>query len=155
MSTVEEKIRQLGIEIPPAPTPVGAYVPAVRSGKLVYCSGQLGTIDGELITPEGRVPGDVSVEEGRLGGRQAVLNALSALRAEIGSLEEVVRIVRLNVFVNSEPGFGGQAKVADGVSELLEKIFGQEVGRGSRCAIGAVGLPLNAPVELDMIVEVK
>lgn len=150
----EEKIRELGIEIPPAPAPLGAYIPAVRSGNLVYCSGQVGAIGGKLTTPGGQVPTEVSIDDARASSRTAVLNCLSAIRAEIGTLDDIARIVRLNVFVNSAPGFIDQPTVADAASEALLEIFGED-GRCSRCALGAAALPLNAPVELDLIVEVR
>jgi enamine deaminase RidA (YjgF/YER057c/UK114 family) len=152
MSAAEEKIRQLGIELPKAPRPVGDYVPAVRTGKLVYTSGQLPTVEGKLIA-EGKVDCDVSVEQGQTAARTAGINALAAIRGEIGSLDKITRIVRLNVFVNSASGFKGQSQVANGASALLVEIFG-ESARHTRCAIGASELPLNSPVELDMIVEI-
>jgi enamine deaminase RidA (YjgF/YER057c/UK114 family) len=125
----------------------------VRAGQVIYTSGQLPTVAGKL-TAAGKVPADVSLEAAQAAARQAALNALAAVRSQIGSLDQVQRIVRLNVLVNSSPGFTGQAKVADGASELLLSIFG-DAGRHTRCAIGAAELPLNAPVELDLIVEVK
>ncbi len=150
--TAEQKLRKLGIELPATPEPVGAYVPAVRAGGLVFTSGQLPIKDGQLIAA-GKVPAEVDLDQAAAAARQACLNALSAARAEIGSLDAINRIVRLNVFVNSSAGFTDQAKVANGASELLTEIFG-ESGRHTRCAIGAAELPLNTPVELDLIVEV-
>ena len=150
MTTREQTVRRLGFEIPTAAKPIGAYVPAVRSGNLVFTAGQIPTKGAELIA-RGKVPTDVSLEDAQAATREALLNALGALRGEIGSLDRVVRIVRLNVFVNSAPGFTDQAKVANGASELLEQIFG-DAGSHTRCAIGAAELPLNAPVELDLIV---
>ena len=151
--TPEEKIRQLGLELPAAPEPVGAYVPAVRAAKMVSTSGQLPMREGKLIAT-GKVPADVPLETAQVAARQAVLNALAAVRGLTGSLDEVVRIVRANVFVNSAPGFTDQAQVANGASELLIGVFG-EAGRHTRCAIGASALPLNAPVEIDLVVEVR
>ena len=153
MSSPEETILQLGLELPAVPNAVGAYVPTVRAGQVIYTSGQLPTVAGKL-TAAGKVPADVSLEAAQAAARQAALNALAAVRSQIGSLDQVQRIVRLNVLVNSSPGFTGQAKVADGASELLLSIFG-DAGRHTRCAIGAAELPLNAPVELDLIVEAK
>ncbi len=150
--TAEARLKEQGIELPAPAAPVGAYVPAVRAGGLVLTAGQLPSIAGRL-TATGKVPADVPVEAGQAAARQACLNALAALRAELGSLDAVARVVRLNVFVNSSPGFTEQAKVANGASELLAEVFG-EAGRHTRCAIGAAELPLNAPVELDLIVEV-
>ncbi len=153
MASAEQKIRELGIELPAVAAPLGAYVPAVRSGNTVYTSGQLGTLGGQPIVPPGEVPTDVSLLDAQKSARQATLNALAAVRAEVGSLDNVVRIVRLNVFVRSEADFTDQAKVANAASELLGEIFG-EAGRHTRCALGAAALPLGAPVELDLIVEV-
>jgi len=151
--SVETILSELGIVLPPAAKPVGAYVAAVRTGNLVFTAGQLPLKDGELIAA-GKVPADVSIELGKAAAHQAALNALAALKAEIGSLDAVVRIVRVNCFVNSSPGFTDQAKVANGASEVLRDIFG-DAGVHTRCAIGAAELPLNAPVELDLIVEVE
>ena len=151
--TPEQKLQSLGIELPPPANPVGAYVPAVRTGNLAVTAGQLPLKDGSL-TAAGKVPADVSLEDAQLAARQALLNALSALRAEIGSLDSVSRIVRLNVLVNSTAGFTDQAKVANGASDLLLEVFG-DAGRHTRTAVGAAELPLNAPVELDITAEVS
>ena len=151
--TPEQKLQSLGIELPPTASPVGAYVPAVRTGNLVLTAGQLPMKNGSL-TAAGKVPADVSLEDAQLAARQALLNALSALRAEIGSLDNVSRVVRLNVLVNSTTGFTDQAKVANGASDLLLEVFG-DAGRHTRTAVGAAELPLNAPVELDITAEVS
>jgi enamine deaminase RidA (YjgF/YER057c/UK114 family) len=151
--TVEQRIRACGCELPDAPRPVGAYVPAVRAGDLVFTAGQLPMRDGQL-TATGKVPTDVPLEAAQAAARQAVLNALAAVRGEVGELDRVVRVVRLNAFVNSAAGFTDQAKVANGASELLLEAFG-DAGRHTRCAIGAAELPLDAPVELDLIVEIE
>ena len=151
--SVETILSELGIVLPPAAKPVGAYVAAVRTGNLVFTAGQLPLKDGELIAA-GKVPADVSIGLGKAAAPQAALHALAALKAEIGSLDAVVRIVRVNCFVNSSPGFTDQAKVANGASEVLRDIFG-DAGVHTRCAIGAAELPLNAPVELDLIGEVE
>jgi len=151
--TPEQKLQSLGIELPPPASPVGAYVPAVRTGNLVLTAGQLPLKDGSL-TAAGKVPADVSLEDAQLAARQALLNALAALRAEIGSLDNVSRVVRLNVLVNSTADFTDQAKVANGASDLLLEVFG-DAGRHTRTAVGAAQLPLNAPVELDITAEVS
>jgi enamine deaminase RidA (YjgF/YER057c/UK114 family) len=151
--TPEEKLRALGLELPPAPKPVGAYVPAVRTGNLVFVSGQLPMKDGELIA-KGRVGNEVALDEARQCARQAVLNALAAVAAEIGGLENVVRIVRVTGYVASAPGFTDQALVLNAASDLLAEIFG-EAGRHSRIAVGAAELPLGAPVELELVVETQ
>ncbi|HUT01043.1 MAG TPA: RidA family protein [Phycisphaerae bacterium] len=156
--TPEERLQKLNLELPAPATPVGAYVPAVRTGNLIVTAGQIPVKDGELLAA-GKVPTDVPQEIAEAAAMQAALNALAAVKGalgdgdEPGSLDRVVRVVRLNVFVNSAAGFTGQAKVANGASELLLAAFG-DAGRHTRCAIGAAELPLNAPVELDLIVEV-
>jgi len=147
----EQKLKSLAIDLPPAPRPVGAYVPAVRTGNLIFTAGQLPLTGGEL-TATGKVGAEVSLDAARTAARQAALNALGAVRALAGSLDAVTQIVRVNVFVNSAAGFTDQARVADGASELLAAVFDRAAAH-TRCAIGAAELPLNAPVELDMIVE--
>jgi len=147
----ESRLTELQITLPPA-APVGAYVPAVRAGNLVFTAGQLPWCDGKLLAV-GKVPTEVSVTSAQAAARQAVLHALSAVRAEVGTLDAVVRVVRLNVFVNSSAGFVEQAQVANGASGLLTEVFGQ-AGRHTRVALGAAELPLNAAVELDIVVEV-
>ncbi len=149
--SASDKLRELGLTLPPAAAPVGAYVPTVRAGGLIFTSGQLPMADRKL-TATGKVPTDVSLADAQAAAAQAVLNALAAVAAETGSLDAIARVVRLNVFVNSSPGFTDQAKVANGASDLLLAIFG-DAGRHTRCAIGAAELPLDAPVELDLIVE--
>lgn len=159
MTDPEQRLKELGYELPPAPEPVAAYVPAVRSGDLVFVSGQLPVEDGELVATgkvggEGGKEGDLTVAEAQAAARRACLNALAVVRAEVGSLSKVRRVVRLVAHVNSAPGFTDQHLVANGASELLADVFG-EAGRHSRLALGAPELPLDAPVELDLIVEVE
>jgi len=157
--TPEEKLQKLGLELPAAPAPVGAYVPAVRTGDLIFTAGQIPMRDGELIAA-GKVPTDLPQEIAEAAALQAALNALAAVKQALGdgeapgSLERVTRVVRMNVYVNSAPGFTGQAQVANAASELLVAALG-DAGRHTRCAIGAAELPLNAPVELDLLVEVR
>jgi enamine deaminase RidA (YjgF/YER057c/UK114 family) len=150
--SVRQKIADLGLEFPAAPTPVGSYVPVVRTGNLIYTSGQLPTMEGRLLLT-GKVGAEVDVSKAQASAAMAVLNALAAIELEVGSLDDVRQIVRLNVFVNSAPGFTDQATVANGASELLVHAFGNP-GRHTRCALGVAELPLDAPVELDMTVEV-
>ena len=150
--TPEQKLKDLGIDLPAAPEPVGAYVPAVRTGNLIVTAGQLPLANGELAAV-GKVPTDVPLADAQAAARQAAVNALAAVSGITGSLDAVVRIVRVNVLVNSAPGFTDQAKVANGASDMLADVFGA-AGQHTRCAIGAAELPLDAPVELDMIVEV-
>ncbi|HEY3379042.1 MAG TPA: RidA family protein [Armatimonadota bacterium] len=143
----------LGITLPAAPKPIGSYVPAVRSGQLVFLSGQLPFIDGKL--PEeytGKLGYNVSVETGQAAARQAVLNALAILDAEVG-LAQVRRIVRLAGYVSSTPIFSQQPAVLNGASELLVAVFG-EAGIHARLALGAPVLPLDACLEIELIVEV-
>ena len=151
--TPEQKLTSLGIELPPCAKPVGAYVPAVRTGNLILTAGQLPMKDGALIAA-GKTPEQVSLPEAQQAARQALLNALSALRTEAGSLDNVSRIVRLNVLVNSSPGFTEQAQVANGASDLLLELFG-DAGKHTRTAVGAAELPLDATVELDITAEIS
>ncbi len=151
--TLSEKLIELGIALPPAPTPVGSYVAATTSGKTVYTSGMLPIVDGALCCA-GKIPGDVSVECGQKAARIAVLNGLAAIQAEIGSLDNIAKIIRINVFVNSSAGFFDQAAIANGASNTLVEIFG-DVGKHTRCAVGMAELPLNTPVELDILAEIK
>ena len=151
--TPEEKLAELGLALPPAPKPVGAYVPAVCTGNLVFVSGQLPMRDGSLLAT-GHVGREVTLETAQACARQAALNALAVLAAEVGGLAKVSRIVRITGHVASAPGFTDQAKVLNAASELLAQAFG-ESGRHSRAALGAAELPLGAPVELEMIVEVR
>jgi enamine deaminase RidA (YjgF/YER057c/UK114 family) len=148
--SAEKKLRELGLTLPAVSAPAGAYVPAVRRGRLAFTSGQLPMKGGEL-TATGKVPADVPLEAAQAAAAQAVLNALAALAAIAGSIDAIGCVARLNVYVNSSPGFTDQPKVADGASDLLLKIFG-DTGRHSRCAVGVAELPLNAPVELDLVV---
>ena len=157
--TPEQRLAQLGLDLPQAARPVGAYIPAVRTGNLIFTSGQIPMRQGELVA-QGKVPTDVRTDIAEAATIQAALNALAAVKLALGDgdnpgqLSRVTRVVRMNVFVNSAPGFRDQAKVANAASELLLAAFG-EAGRHTRCAIGAAELPLNAPVELDMVVEIR
>ena len=151
--TPQERLRELGLELPAAPEPVGVYVPAVRTGNLVFVSGQLPMKDGELMAT-GHVGAEVSLQQAQDCARQAALNALAVVAAEVGGLENVARVVRLTGHVAGAPGFTDQALVCNAASELVGEIFG-DAGRHSRAALGAAELPLGSPVELEMIVEVK
>jgi enamine deaminase RidA (YjgF/YER057c/UK114 family) len=131
---------------------VGAYVPAVRTGNLIFVSGQLPLKEGKLLAT-GHVGAEVTLEQAQACARQAALNALAVVRGEVGSLEKITRVVRLTGHVASAPGFTDQAKVLNPASELMVSAFG-DLGRHSRAALGAAALPLGAPVELEMIVEV-
>jgi enamine deaminase RidA (YjgF/YER057c/UK114 family) len=152
VTTPEERLAELGMTVPRVPPPVAAYIPAVRSGNHVYTSGQLPMRDGQLMLT-GKVGGDVTQEEAVECARQCALNAVAAVRAEVGELSAVKRVVKVVAYVASTPGFTGQPLVANGVSELLGEIFG-EAGRHARAAVGVAVLPLDAPVEVELIVEV-
>jgi enamine deaminase RidA (YjgF/YER057c/UK114 family) len=152
VSTPEERLEELGLSVPEVAKPVAAYVPAVRSGHHVFTSGQLPMRSGELMYA-GKVGAEVSHEEAVEAARQCGLNALAAVRAEVGELSKVTRIVKVVVFVASAPDFTGQPLVANGVSELLGEVFG-DIGQHARSAVGVAVLPLDAPVEVELIVEV-
>jgi len=152
-TTAEARLKAAGIELPPAPKPVANYVPAVRTGSLIFLAGQ-GPFVGGKPAMTGKVGGDVSEEDGYKAARIATLNALAALRAEIGSLDRVRRVVKVTGYVNSAPGFSRQPAVVNGASDLLVQIFG-DAGRHARTAVSANELPFNIPVEIDIIVEVS
>jgi enamine deaminase RidA (YjgF/YER057c/UK114 family) len=152
MSTPEQRLAELGFDVPEVATPVAAYIPALRSGNHVFTSGQLPMRNGELITT-GKVGGVVTPEQAVECAQQCALNALAAIRAEV-PLERITRIVKLVVFVASTPEFTGQPQVANGASELVGDVFG-DAGRHARSAVGVPVLPLDAPVEVEMIVEVS
>jgi len=151
--TPEEKLTAMNLPLPPAPKPVGAYVPAARAGNLVYTSGQLPTKDGDLVT-RGHVAAEVPLEDAQAAARQATLNALAAVAGEIGSLSGIRRIVRLTGYIASSPGFADQPMVLNPASDLLLEVFGER-GRHSRAAVGVAELPLGSPVEIELIVEVR
>jgi enamine deaminase RidA (YjgF/YER057c/UK114 family) len=151
-TTPEERLAALGLTVPDVPAPVAAYIPAVRSGNHVFTSGQLPMQSGQLMAT-GKVGGQVSQDEAVACARQCALNALAAVRAETGSLSAVKRVVKVVVFVASTPDFTSQPLVANGVSELLGEVFG-DLGRHARSAVGVPVLPLDAPVEVELIVEV-
>lgn len=150
--SVESNLAELGLTVPDVVPPVAAYVPAVRTGSLVYTSGQLPMRAGSLVT-SGKLGGEVSVEDGAAAAELCALNAIAAVKSQIGSLDEVKRIVKVVVFVASTADFTQQPAVANGASELLGTAFG-EAGRHARSAIGVPSLPFDAPVEVELIVEV-
>jgi enamine deaminase RidA (YjgF/YER057c/UK114 family) len=152
MSAVEDRLAELGLSVPDVAKPVASYVPAVRSGSYVYTSGQLPMRSGELIT-SGKVGDSVSPEDAAACARQCALNAIAAVKAEIGDLDAVKRVVKVVCFVASDPGFTGQPQVANGASDLLGKAFG-DAGVHARSAVGVPVLPLDAPVEVEILVEV-
>ncbi len=152
-STVEARLRELGFELPPPTPAVGNYVGAVRVGQLVFVSGHGPVKDGELIY-QGKLGQDTDVDTGRRAAELVILNALTSLKAEIGNLDCVRRIVKLYGMVNSTPNFVEQPAVIDGASDLLTEVFGEK-GRHARAAVGFVSLPFGIAVEIEMVVEVE
>lgn len=148
----EAKLKEMGINLPKAPKPVASYVAAVQADKFIYTSGQLPFIEGELKY-KGKVGKDISESDGYEAARICVINCLGAVRDLAGSLDQVEKIVKLTGFVNSAGSFTNQPKVMNGASDLLGEIFG-EAGRHARAAVGVSELPLNAPVEVEMIVKI-
>jgi enamine deaminase RidA (YjgF/YER057c/UK114 family) len=148
--TPTERLRELGITLPPPPRPAGTYSPVVLEGDRAWVSGQIVTEGGSVVHP-GLVDRDVPVDVARDLARRAGLQALSALAAELGSLDRVRRFLRVTVYVASSPGFGRQHEVANGATELFVQLFG-DAGRPARAAVGVAGLPLNAPVEVECLV---
>ena len=151
--SIKEKISSLGLSLPTAAAPVAAYVPAVKSGNLVFTAGQLPVVDGKLLK-EGKVGRDVSAEEAKELAQICALNALAAISL-VADLDQIERVVRVGGFVNCAPGFTAIPGVINGASEFLIKIFGDVNGKHSRTAVGVAELPLNAPVEVEVIVQLK
>jgi enamine deaminase RidA (YjgF/YER057c/UK114 family) len=151
MSTPEERLAALGLAIPEVAKPVAAYVPAVRSGNQVFTSGQLPMRAGELMVT-GKVGTEVTEEEAYACAQQCALNAIAAINAEVGDLSLVKRVVKVVVFVASAPSFTAQPKVANGASELFGEVFA-DAGVHARSAVGVAVLPLDAPVEVEVVVE--
>jgi enamine deaminase RidA (YjgF/YER057c/UK114 family) len=145
------KLAELGIELPAVPAPAGAYVPAIRSGSLVFTAGQVPFVDGK-IAATGKVGAEISVEEGQALARVCALNALAAVDSLVG-LDAVVRVVKVGGFVASAEGFTDQPEVLNGASELFGEVFG-DAGKHARSAVGVAELPRGVPVEVELIVEV-
>lgn len=152
MSAVDDRLAALDLVVPTVPAPVAVYVPAVRTGSYVFTSGQLPLRDGQLLLT-GKVGGEVSAEEAYECAKQCALNAIAAVKSLVDDLDQVVRVVKATVFVASTPDFTGQPGVANGASELFGAAFG-DAGRHARSAVGVPVLPLDAPVEVELIVEV-
>ncbi len=151
---IATKLSELGWALPEAPKPVGAYVPAVRVGNLLFVSGQLPMWKGKLIA-EGKVPSETNIELARKAAAQCAVNALAIVSGELGGdWDRLVRVVRMGVFVQCEVGFHDQAKVANGASELLQAIF-EEAGKHARVTVGVNALPLNAAVEAEFLFEIN
>lgn len=150
---IESKLKEMGIELTELPKPLGSYVPCVQTGNLLFLSGVLPLREGKL-TRTGKVGATVTLEQAQEDARQAAINALSILKTHLGDLDRVQRCVKVNAFVASDPGFTDQPKVVNGCSDLLADVFGN-AGRHARAAVGVAVLPLDAPVEIDFIVEVS
>lgn len=152
MSLPSERLAELGLTLPQVAAPLAAYVPAVRVGDLVFSSGQLPTVGGQLMAV-GKVGAEVTPEVGADCARTAVLNALAAVSVEAGEVDAVLRVVKVVIFVAGAPGFTGHPQVGNGASQMLQDIFG-DAGRHARSAVGVASLPLDAPVEVELIVAV-
>ena len=152
MATVEQRLAQLGRPLPVAPAPLAAYVPAVRTGSLVFTAGQLPLVDGALHA-SGILTADDDIEKARECAAISVVNAIAAIKTVVPDLSQITRIVKLTGFVASTPGFTAHPQVVNGASELLGQIW-PESGRHARSAVGVASLPLGAPVEIELVVEV-
>ena len=150
---IKEKIESLGLTLPVAALPVAAYVPAVKTGNLVFVAGQLPLVDGKIVK-EGKVGKEVTPEEAKEMAQVCALNALAAI-ALVADVDQIERIVRVGGFVNGVPGFFAIPPIINGASELFIKLFGEVNGKHARTAIGVAELPLNAPVEVEVLVQLK
>jgi enamine deaminase RidA (YjgF/YER057c/UK114 family) len=150
---IKEKLESLNLTLPIPPKPAGAYIPVVKTGNIAYVSGQIPIKDGK-VAYKGKVPSTQSLEQAQEAAKLCVINALAQLKLELGDLEKISKIIRVSGFVNSEPDFTDQPKVINAASNLLFKIFGEK-GQHSRIAIGVASLPLDATIEIDMIVEIN
>jgi enamine deaminase RidA (YjgF/YER057c/UK114 family) len=149
---IEEKLSSLGITLPSPPVPAGSYVPVVVSGNLVFVSGQI-PLEAGLLKFRGKVGKDLAVESGQKAARLCTINALAQLRALLGSLDKIKRIVKVTGFVNCESSFADQPQVINGASDLLVQVFGEK-GKHARAAVGVSSLPLQSAVEVEFIVEI-
>lgn len=151
---IEKKLEKMGLELPPTPAPGGNYVGAVRTGNLLFVAGHVPRMpDGSLLN-SGKLGQEVTIEQGYQSAQRCMLNCLSSIKAAIGDLDKVKRVVKLLCMVNTAPGFGDQPKVANGASDLLVSLYGER-GRHARSAVGMGGLPNNVCIEVEMIVEVE
>ena len=148
---IEEKLKELGIEIPTPPNPAGSYIPVVTTGNLAFVSGQIPMKEGKVVF-EGKVPENQSVDSARDAAKICIINGLAQLKANLGSLDKITKFVRISGFVNSNSNFTEQPKVINAASDLLVEVFG-DMAKHSRIAVGVASLPLNSTVEIDMIVE--
>ena len=152
MGHIDARLAELGITLPAVATPVAAYVPAMTSGNLLFTAGQLPFVDGALLAT-GKVGAEVSAAKAAELARVCALNALAAAHSVLGSLDKVTRVIKVNGFVASAPDFIGQPRVLNGASEVLAEIFG-DIGQHARAAVGVAVLPLDAPVEVELILEI-
>ena len=148
---IEDRLKELSIEIPTPPNPAGSYIPVVTTGNLAFVSGQIPMKDGKVII-EGKVPEKQSLDSAREAAKICIINGLAQLKANLGSLDKITKFVRISGFVNSSQDFTEQPKVINAASDLLVEIFG-DMAKHSRIAVGVASLPLNSTVEIDMIVE--
>ena len=149
----EAKLKELGYELPEPAKPLAAYIPAIKVEKLVYTAGQLPTVNGQLQY-KGKVGFDLSEEDGQKAAVLSLLNCLAVIKGVCGDLDQIEQVVKLTVFINSADGFTNQPKVANGASELLLRIFG-DAGKHVRSAVGVNELPIDAPLEIEMVVKLK
>ena len=153
--SVEARIKELGLALPQPPKPGGNYVPGVRVGNLLYLSGHgPSRVDG-VPAARGKVGRDLSIEDGYKVARDIGINLLGTAKALLGSLDKVKRVVKVLGMVNSAEGFGDQPKVINGFSDLMVEVFGETIGKHARSAVGMAGLPVNIPVEIEMVLEVE
>ena len=148
---IEDKLRELSIDIPTPPSPAGSSIPVVTTGNLAFVSGQIPMKEGKVVF-EGKVPEKQSLDSARDAAKICIINGLAQLKANLGSLDKITKFVRISGFVNSSPEFTEQPKVINAASDLLVEIFG-DMAKHSRIAVGVASLPLNSTVEIDMVVE--
>ena len=148
---IENKLKELDIEIPTPPNPAGSYIPVVTTGNLAFVSGQIPMKEGKVLF-EGKVPEKQSVDSAREAAKICIINGLAQLKANLGSLDKITKFIRISGFVNSESDFTEQPKVINAASDLLVEVFGN-MAKHSRIAVGVASLPLNSTVEIDMVVE--
>jgi enamine deaminase RidA (YjgF/YER057c/UK114 family) len=150
--SAEAKLQELGITLPEAPKPIAAYVPFVRSGNMVFTSGQI-AVEGGEVKFKGKIGSDLTPDQGYQASRLCAINTLSVLKSAIGSLDKVEQIIKVVVFINSAAGFTAQAAVANGASEFYQQVFG-EAGRHARSAVGVAELPLDTAVEVEIVARI-
>ena len=148
---IEDKLRELSIDLPTPPSPAGSYIPVVTTGNIAFVSGQIPMKEGKVVF-EGKVPNEQSLDAARDAAKICIINGLAQLKANLGSLDKITKFVRISGFVNSNPEFTEQPKVINAASDLLVEIFG-DMAKHSRIAVGVASLPLNSTVEIDMVVE--